>query len=267
VPQLDLFAPDQVNRPARVKMPPGVRAGTSGWLYKDWVGPFYLAGLSQPEWLTAYAEVFDTVEIDSTFYATPPLKTVKGWRDRTPPGFTFAAKLPREITHDRMLVAAAGPLAEFLGAIETLGDRLGPLLIQMPPAFRKTEANRATLERFLAELPTGLRFALELRDRRWFSPDLFSLLEERKIALALCDWPGVPVNEVATAPFTYVRLIGDREAVKVFSHVVVDRTGELDRWAKLIQGFVRVGRDIWAFANNHYAGHGPQTIRELVARL
>lgn len=265
--QLDLFGAPEPARPERLAAPEGFRLGTSGWSYEDWVGPFYPRGLGQSAWLEAYAEVFDTVEIDSTFYAAPSPRTVKGWRDRTPSGFAFAAKFPRAVTHDRGLVAADAEVASFLGAIEALGDRLGPLLVQLPGTFRPSSERRAALEAFLRKLPKGFRYAVELRDRRWFEEPTYALLREHGVALALCDYPGLAAPEVATAPFVYLRLIGDRAAVSTFEKVIIDRAPELDRWAGLAKAFRRATRDLWAYANNHYAGHGPQTIRDLARRL
>lgn len=261
--QLDLFQSEQAeSAPSPVLLPPGIRVGASGWSYRDWVGPFYSRGLAQSDWLEAYSRCFLTVEIDSTFYGPPDPSVVRRWRDRVPPDFRFAAKFPRAVTHDRMLVGAEADIASFLGAIEGLGEKLGPLLVQLPAQFRLSDPNRRALEQFLGKLPNGFRYALELRDRRWLGHPLHALLREHRVALALCDFPGMPANDVATAPFAYLRLIGDRSAVSTFERAVIDRRADLISWTGVMNGLRKRGSEVFAYVNNHYAGHAPATIQE-----
>src|SRR6478752_6611906 len=133
-----------------------VRIGTQGWNYDAWVGPFYPPGTRPAEYLTVYARAFETVEVDSTFYAIPPVKTIRGWYDRTPPGFTFALKLPQEITHERRLRDSADVAEEFFDRARELGVKLGPVLIQLGPDFGLVEL--AALANLLPTLPRDFYF-------------------------------------------------------------------------------------------------------------
>ena len=144
--------------------------GTQGWNYAAWVGPFYPTGTRPANFLTTYARAFSTVEVDSTFYAIPPDRTVLGWRDRTPAGFTFALKLPQEITHERRLRDAEDATELFLERARLLGDKLGPILIQFGPDF--DVSNMEALEQYLPILPKDVRFAVEFRQRQWLTSEL-----------------------------------------------------------------------------------------------
>ena len=141
--------------------------GTQGWNYAAWVGPFYPPGTRASEFLAAYAKVFRAVEVDSTFYAVPDARAVRAWAERTPPDFTFALKMPKEVTHELRLRDADSLVRDFLERVSELGPKLGPILLQMGPDFAPDEL--PALEQFLPRLPRGLRFALELRER-WMGP-------------------------------------------------------------------------------------------------
>ncbi|HEX2206761.1 MAG TPA: DUF72 domain-containing protein, partial [Longimicrobium sp.] len=168
--------------------------GTQGWNYTAWVGPFYPEGTRPAEFLSMYARAFGTVEVDSTFYAVPAAKVVRGWAQRTPPEFIFALKMPQEVTHERRLRDADDVVARFLDAARELGPRLGPILVQMGPDFAPDEF--PALERFIRALPGDLRFAVEVRQNRWMRPDvlpdLLALLAEQGTALALSDGRWIP---------------------------------------------------------------------------
>src|SRR5256885_13304488 len=159
--------------------------GTQGWNYAAWVGPFYPPGTPASEFLPAYARAFRAVEVDSTFYAVPDPRAVRAWRERTPPDFTFALKMPKEITHERRLRDADGLVRAFLDRARELGTKLGPILMQMGPDFAPEEL--PALEKFVASLPRDLRFAVELRQSRWMRSDVLPLL------LAVPAHPCVPL--------------------------------------------------------------------------
>src|ERR1044071_97243 len=162
---------------------------TQGWNYPAWVGPFYPPGTRAANFLTTYARLFRGVEVDSTFYAVPDARTVRGWVERTPPDFTFALKMPREVTHDLRLRDAQDRVQEFLDRARELGPRLGPILLQMGPDFTPDEL--PSLAQFLPSLPHDLRFAVEVRHKGWMDgdvlPNLFDLLAGHSVALALSD--------------------------------------------------------------------------------
>lgn len=159
--------------------------GTQGWNYDAWVGPFYPSGTRAANTLTTYARAFDTVEVDSTFYAIPAAKTVRGWAERTPAGFVFALKLPQEITHERRLRHAGDLVLQFLDVARELGPKLGPILIQLGPDFGIGEL--PALAALLPLLPPGMDFAVEFRQRGWINDEVIALLKEHRVALALSD--------------------------------------------------------------------------------
>ena len=248
-----------------------IRIGTQGWNYADWLGSFYPTGTRARDFLSVYARAFDTVEVDSTFYAIPSASTVRSWVERTPPGFTFALKLPREITHERRLVGAEDVLDEFVDRARELGDRLGPVLVQLGPDFSPAEF--PALAAFLPLLPSDLRVAVEFRQQGWIRDDVLRLLADHRVALALSDgrWLSRRVlTELAsrpTADFHFVRWMGPNRDVTEFSHVQVDRSREIGAWADVLHPLPTQGIDVYAYFNNHFAGHSPASARELQQRL
>ena len=248
-----------------------LRLGTQGWVYTDWVGALYPLGSKQPDFLSLYVRAFDTVEIDSTFYAIPAAKTVRRWVENTPPGFVFSPKLPQEVTHERRLRGAADVLAEFCDRMRGLGDRLGPILVQLGPDFGPDE--RPTLADFLPHLPGDLRFAVEFRQREWIGESLLALLRDHGVALALSDGRWMPREMVLdlahhpTADFLYLRWMGETRSLTDHSLVQIDRTEELDVWAETLQPLPEQGIDVFGYFSNYFAGHSPASARELMRRL
>lgn len=244
-----------------------VRIGTQGWNYDAWVGPFYPEGTRPTEFLPLYARAFDTVEVDSTFYAIPPAKTVLGWTRRTPPGFTFALKFPQEITHERRLRDCQEALTTFIERARLLEERLGPLLLQLGPDFAPAEL--PALESFLALLPRDLQVAVEFRQRDWLSDDVLSLLTAHNVALTLTDGRWVPrsvmieLTERPTADFCYLRWMGPDREITDYSRVLHDRTRELEQWSAAVKGMARRVRTIYGYVNNHFSGHSPASARTL----
>ena len=155
-------------------MPGRIRIGTQGWAYDVWAGPFYPPGTRSVDYLTVYARGFETVEVDSTFYAIPAAKTMRGWAQRTPDDFTFALKLPQDITHERRLRNTDEVTAEFFDRARELGNKLGPVLIQLGPDFGITEL--PAVAQFLPKLPRDIRFAIEFRQRAWIHDGVLALL-------------------------------------------------------------------------------------------
>jgi len=228
------------------------------------------------------------VECDATFYRIPSAKTVDGWRDRTPKGFLFAAKMPQEITHERGLVDCAQPLGEFLAVMERLGDKLGPILAQFayvakgkdPDEYATGASFRNRLAAFLERWPEDRELAVEVRNAGWIAPPLLDLLRERNVTLALSAYFTMPQPEKLfggpdplTTDRTYVRFIGDHKRMDAlvaglkdagerrgdWSATAVDRTAETRRWAAAIRG--RAKGPVLAYFNNHYAGFAPDSAR------
>jgi uncharacterized protein YecE (DUF72 family) len=258
--QQRLFAegPGEVSPPE-----PGLYLGTSGWSYADWEGTLYPEGLPPASRLAEYARHYATVEIDSTFYGTPRRSTVEKWREIVPQGFLFAAKFPQEITHENNLVGSEDLARSFIGTMESLGDKLGPLLLQLPPSF--TVEGMGELEDFLSALPGGFRYAVEVRHRSWLRSDLPAMLRDHGAALTLIDYPRMPRMEETTARFVYVRWLGDRrEFPSGHTGPKRDRREDLEWWSARFDRFLEEGREIFAYANNHYQNHSPSTLEQLV---
>ena len=237
--------------------------GTSGWSYADWEGTLYPVGTPPAGRLAEYVKHFATVEIDSTFYGTPRLSTVERWREVAPDGFLFAAKFPKEITHDKNLVGCEDDAWDFVRTMSALGEKLGPLLLQLPPGF--TVETMETLDAFLSNLPQDFSYAVEVRHRSWIGSDLTDLLAVHEAAFALVDYPGMPRLEEATADFSYIRWLGDRrEFPSDHTHLKKDRTEDLRQWSGIVDRFLGEGKTIFAYANNHYQSHSPSTIEEFL---
>ncbi len=245
--------------------------GTQGWSYPSWEGPFYPAGTTNKEYLPEYAKHFDTVELDTTFYAIPRGTTIAGWRERTPDGFRFAAKFPKVVTHEKELREAGLEANVFVEAMAGLGDKLGPLLLQMPPGW--TAAGMDDLAAFLPDLPAGPQYALEVRHRSWLAEETFErlkgLLQRHGVALCLVQHAWMPVLDTITAPFVYIRWLGRREDIPdgEFGHVRINRDVQLDRWAEQVRRYRDAALTVYGYFNNHYQGHSPASVRALQARL
>ena len=252
-------------------MPAPIRLGTQGWNYDAWVGPFFPEGTRPVDFLTVYSRAFDTVEVDSTFYATPASKTVRGWAQRTPPGFVFSLKLPQEITHERRFRGVDDLAKEFFDRARELEDKLGPVLIQLGADFGPNEL--PAIAKFLPALPEDIAFAIEFRDKAWINDGVVALLSEHNVALALTDARWIPrkqmlsLAERPTADFAYIRWLGaDREIVD-YSRIQIDRTRELEAWMQVITNLAGRGRTVYGYVNNHFAGHSPSSARELQRML
>jgi uncharacterized protein YecE (DUF72 family) len=243
--------------------------GTQGWNYAAWVGPFYPPGTRAAEFLPTYARAFRAVEVDSTFYAVPDVKAVRAWNERTPDGFTFALKMPKEVTHERRLRDADALVRDFLDRARELGPKLGPILLQMGPDFAPEEL--PAIEQFLPTLPRDLRFAIEVRQSRWMERDvrqhLLGMLEHYGVALALSDGRWIrretmlELTEQAS-DFLYVRWMGLDREITDYSRVQFDRSGEIRAWSEALKRAAHT-KEIYGFFNNHFAGHSPASAREL----
>ncbi|MFI5309661.1 MAG: DUF72 domain-containing protein [Gemmatimonadales bacterium] len=248
-----------------------IRLGTQGWNYDAWVGPLYPPSTRPADYLTTYARAFDTVEVDSTFYAIPAARTVRAWAGRVPDGFEFALKLPQEITHECRLRNAKDQTAQFLDVARELGAKLGPVLIQLGPDFSPAEL--PALAAFLPTLPQDVRFALEFRQRGWIHEGVVALLAEHHVALALVDARWIPrrtmqlLADRPTADFAYVRWMGPNRDLVDYSRIQVDRTREMETWAKTLPDLAQKVRTVYGYVNNHFAGHSPATVRMLQEML
>jgi uncharacterized protein YecE (DUF72 family) len=254
---------------------PSLYVGTSAFTAAGWEGTFYPPGMKPADFLRYYAQHFNSVEVDSTCYRIPSLSTVKGWFEKTPKGFIFAAKIPQVITHEKVLVNCDDDVAQFLKMMDALGEKLGPLLFQFGYFNKKVFVGvndfLARLRPFLKKLPKGHKFAVEIRNKNWLVPQFVETLRERGAALTLIDqaWMPRPSQwfeklDPITADFTYVRWLGDRKGIeeqtKTWDKVIVDRSEDLAEWVEVLKTVHKRKIQIFAYANNHYAGFGPATV-------
>ena len=244
-----------------------VRLGTQGWSYLDWQGVFYPPGSKQEDRLPFYAQVFDTVELDTTFYGAPKPTIARSWARHTPESFRFTAKVPRAITHEALLHDAGGALAEFALSLEPLGERLGPLLVQMPAEFQRDPHTQRVLATFLAARPSHVRLAVEFRHDSWHAPETWDLLRGAGVAVAWTEWRELPRVTEITADFLYLRWLGDRRDIERYDRVQIDRTESFEAWQADLHSALGRVREVFGYFNNHWAGHSPSSANEMKRRL
>lgn len=236
-----------------------LRIGTSGWTYNHWLGVFYPEDLPKSRWLEHYCRHFDTVEINCSFYRLPREATFSNWRKRAPEGFIFAVKASRYITHVKRLSEIEESLELFLSRAELLGEKLGPILFQLPPRFK---ADPERLERLLSLLPEGLKAAFEFRDESWFCREIYELLERHNAALCIADSPKFPRAFEVTADFSYFRLHGSK---KLYASRYTRE--ELEGWASIIREHLRSGLDVYVYFDNDAFGYAVENALELKGML
>lgn len=236
-----------------------VHIGTSGWHYQHWVGRFYPAGMRPSSFLPYYAGRFATVEINSSFYRLPATKTLNAWRKESPAGFLFAIKASRYLTHMKKLRDAEEPLQVFLRQAAILGDKLGPVLLQLPPGWH---CNPERLRAFLEMLPAGHRYAFEFRDQSWFDAAVYRALARKNVAFCIYELAGVIAPKKITADFVYVRLHGPAAAYQGCYD-----TQALSGWAGAFSTWRRQGREIFCYFDNDQQGFAAQNAQELAAML
>ncbi len=234
--------------------------GTMGFSYKDWNNVFYPSEMDPRDYLSYYSRIFNSVEIDSTFYGTPPASTVKRWALQTPETFKFSLKAPRRITHDLKLIDAWGYFVEFMDRVEELGGRLGAILFQFPPSFKVNQLE--IMADFFSRLPARVRFAVEVRDSSWYSAaDQFArLLSDLKVAWAAIQYPGLPEKIYLTGPHRYIRWIGQHGSYPSHSLERLDRSPDLLRWKDAILASALPGKPLFGYFNNDYAGFAVGTL-------
>jgi uncharacterized protein YecE (DUF72 family) len=242
------------------------RIGCSSWTSEAWSGRIYPRGLADGDRLALYARLFDTVEVDSTYYRTPPAPMVIGWRRKTPAGFVFTLKFPRELLDPKVPVDPE-KVATFTENARRLEEKLGPVLLQFPPWVRPGRA-RDFLVSLLSTLDPRLRYAVELRDAGWFQgetgPWLLKTLTDRQVALVWSYLTYVDVPPERTADFVYLRFIGDHDTIPAETHgeVRVDRSAETALWAGRVRQRSEDARTVFVFFNNHYEGFAPSSVNQ-----
>jgi len=248
-----------------------IRIGCQGWNYDDWTTPagsetvFYPRNTKPADMLRFYSKIFDTVEVDSTFYAIPPSNNIDRWYERTPKEFRFALKLPQEITHELALKSESFPiLEEFSARVKHLGEKLAAVLIQMPPQFEGNRQNALALRNFLSRLPKDIRFAIEFRSRSWMIDWTMNELKKNNVAFAFVEGSWIPrasmfdAMKKPTADFSYVRFMGMRDLTE-FAKVQRHQDANLLLWKPEIEKLT--SSEILIYFSNFYEGHAPASAK------
>ncbi len=258
-----------------------LRVGTSGWSYQDWVPAFYSAGTPQRDFLQKYAEHYDVVEVDASYYRIPSRQMVEGWFNRTPHHFQFAVKAPGKITHENVLVDGHADWEHFLANLAPLGHKLHSILLQFQYFNKKTIPTADEffdrLDAFFQHERSPWPCAVEIRNKQWLLPKFFQLLRGHNLAYALTEHVWMPPiekviqqHDCITGPFAYVRLIGDRYGIEkittVWDKPVVDRADRIRAIVKALAGIIPA-TDVVTFINNHYAGHAPASCQEFLRAM
>jgi uncharacterized protein YecE (DUF72 family) len=226
------------------------RVGCSGWQYRHWRGGFYPADVPQARWFEHYAARFDTVEINNSFYRLPERTTFSAWARRAPPGFVFAVKASRFLTHMKKLKDPEEPIERLFSRLRGLGSHLGPVLYQLPPGWT---VNSERFRHFLDALPCGTRHVVEFRDPSWYDAEIRQVMEARRVALCLHDMPGSATGKQPTRPFVYVRFHGSGQK---YGGGYSD--ARLRGWAEWLNARRDEGCDVYAYFNNDVGGHAPR---------
>lgn len=241
-----------------------VRIGTSGWSYNHWVGVLYERGLAPGRRLERYAAEFDTVELNGSFYRWPPDAWFERWRDQLPPGFLMTVKAARGLTHARRLSSPEVWVERLHRGWSALGDRVGPLLVQLPPTMERDQHTLARLDHFLDVMPAAIPVAVEFRHLSWNDPGAFAVLERHGAAYVVMSGAGLPCVLRATAQFVYVRLHGpDPGSLYGGSYSPED----LRWWADRIREWDGQGRDVLVYFNNDLGGNAVRNARYLRTEL
>jgi uncharacterized protein YecE (DUF72 family) len=238
--------------------------GTSGWHYKHWLDDvFYPAGTRPAQMFDFYAQHFDTVEINNSFYHLPSAKTFDNWRESSPPKFLFAVKGSRFITHMKKLKDPRPSSEKFFDVADRLGRKLGPILFQLPPRWK---VNVERLAEFLESLPQRHKYVIEIRDESWLVPEVYALLRRHKTAFCIHDFADMKVPEEITANFTYIRFHGPTSAKYFGSY----SSEQLREWAKRIEDWSQRLSAIYVYFNNDPGGEAVRNaleLKRLVGRL
>lgn len=246
---------------------PEIRVGTSGWVYRHWKGLFYPEDLPGPKWFEFYARHFDTVEINNTFYRLPGAQVFKNWAKKAPPGFLYAVKASRYMTHLKRLKDARAPLRLFLSRARLLGEHLGPILYQLPPRWKKNTERLAAFVKLLpgiatAGAPAEILHAFEFRDPSWFDEEVLELLDNAGCAFCVHDMPGEPSPRWVSGRFVYVRFHGTT------GKYAGAYGGSLLRpWATWLKDRLGEGRPVYAYFNNDVGGHALRDAASLREKL
>ncbi|MDG7010202.1 MAG: DUF72 domain-containing protein [Nitrososphaerota archaeon] len=240
--------------------------GTSGWSYNEWAGAFYPNSTTNK--LAYYSKYYQTVEVDSSFYAFPSKRMVEGWARYTPERFVFSVKLPRQLTHDKRLDTGQGveaDLVRFLEALKPLiaTGKLGPILVQLPPSY-SYQSDFARLKGFFERAPEDIRFAVEFRHPSWLREEVWSYLRGRNVANVIVDEPLLPPDTVVTADFAFIRWHG-RGNRPWYNYRYGDK--ELSNWVPKVEEVTARVKETYGYFNNHFKGFAVENSLKMLEKL
>jgi uncharacterized protein YecE (DUF72 family) len=255
--QMASASPIRLSRAAKLRRNslPELRIGTSGWHYADWWGPFYPETLKKKDALSHYVTRFNTAELNAPFYRTPTEQAVRNWAESTPEDFRFAWKASRFITHWRRLIVDQNSMQLLESRLDLLGDKLGPVLFQLPPQMK---VDRERLAGFIEALPPARRYSFEFRHESWYEAAILALLAEHDMSLCLSDHAAAPAPWEATASWVYIRNHGPTG--RYHGNYGKDA---LAGWADQIAGWQEEGRDVWCFFDNDVKSAAPADAAKL----
>jgi uncharacterized protein YecE (DUF72 family) len=238
--------------------------GCSGWSYDGWKEHFYPVDLENKYWLSYYSQIFDFVEIDSTFYRIPSSFMVNNWSKRTPDNFKFAVKFPKIVTHDKRLKDVKKDIEKFYDAMEPLYDKILVFLLQLPPSLQIAEG-LDLIKNLQYLLDPSFRYAIEVRHHSWFNELFYNYLKEKNYCLVWSQRDVLITPPVVTTDFVYLRLIGDRSIdERDFGKIQKDRIKEIQLRTNKLKDIQNNEKDVKTAivaANNHYVGFGPMTVQ------
>jgi len=227
--------------------------GTSGFQYAEWKGNFYPEDMPAAKMLPFYAERLSTTEINYTFHRIPSAKTIDNWKQLTPANFRFSLKAPQKITHFAKLCDCADTVRYFYDVVSALEAKLGPVLFQLPPNFKK---DTFVLGDFVNGLPGGMRAAFEFRHESWFDDEIFEILRARNVALCIADTEKLETPKVAPADYGYLRL--RREDYT---------TADVQRWAEFVRQNESRWQNAFIYFKHEEAGIGPKLAKQMIEFL
>lgn len=236
--------------------------GTSGWSYKDWVGPFYPKGMPSARWFSHYCAHFQTVELNVTFYRIPTPQAVENWRETSPRDFKFAIKMNRQVTHIRRLVNAEAALDRFLEMAQGFKSKLSAILLQLPPSLAFDQAVVGDFLAMLRQKDPDRRYALEFRHNSWLNPHALALLYEKNVGVCIPDYGGeFPQYEAFTTPYAYIRFHGPGAlyASKYSDEELAAAAAKINAW--------RADRDVYVYFNNDMHGYGIENAFTLMEKM
>ncbi len=237
--------------------------GTMGWSYDFWRSRLYPKDASSDEYLEYYSKIFNSVEVNNTFYRMPRVQVLEGWSEKTPENFKFAVKAPRKITHSQGLLYDVDYLEEFYRRVKGLGKKLGPILFQLPPKLKSDKFE--AVESLLAAIPTGLLHAIEFRNKSWFSNPTYRLLEKYDISIVQT---GECTERGVSAGHLYFRWEGVRSIVNGnLGKVEIDRSETTRMWAERLRGYLEQEHEIFGYFSKFYSGYPPEDAAQMLNLL